>query len=112
MNVKKARDDVVEAARVVLTLRDKGIPHPMAGLEVPLRVLDAALKTPPSVDSMLAVRRQFLKMWPKDCCVKTTITQGTHTGEKETVPACANDCAWQELARLLAIAEVDVEFQK
>jgi hypothetical protein len=50
----------------------------------------------------------MMKVWPEDCCEKTTITQGTSTGEKETVPACRLDCKWQEMAKLLALAEIEV----
>jgi hypothetical protein len=50
----------------------------------------------------------MMKVWPEDCCEKTTITQGTSTGEKETVPVCRLDCKWQEMAKLLALAEIEV----
>ncbi|MGH9921078.1 MAG: hypothetical protein ACRD6W_19690 [Nitrososphaerales archaeon] len=62
-----------------------------------------------ALEDVEAIRKQCRKMRPENCCKKTTVTQGTHTGEKETVPACALDCPWQELDRLVAIALVDVE---
>jgi hypothetical protein len=53
------------------------------------------------------LRTQIKKMRPKACCPKGIM----HLANGNVELACAMDCPWQELNRLLANAMVDAEIE-
>jgi hypothetical protein len=55
-------------------------------------------------EAILAVKTQLETMWPDNCCRKGTMTAG---GKTEV--GCVEDCPWQELARLVAMAMIEID---